>query len=183
MNKKVALGVLLFSALYPATAGAQAENRSDAKVEPKVSPEPKPYDCDPICRPGFVCANGQCVTPCNPPCPGDQVCAGFGKCVPAPVCEPLCRAGFVCLEGTCVSACNPPCGGGEVCAEGGQCVRPPQNNVTTVWIWDDRPPQRVWYWYTPRHHWQWGPRPLWHGSPPRHHPKHGDGPGRRRPHR
>ena len=36
--------------------------------------------CFPACRSGFVCApDGRCVSPCNPPCSGSEVCSA-GEC-------------------------------------------------------------------------------------------------------
>lgn len=40
-------------------------------------------DCLPSCRPGYLCLEGRCVSPCNPPCPGGEVCSRNGKCIPA----------------------------------------------------------------------------------------------------
>lgn len=33
--------------------------------------------CTPACRIGYVCMNGGCVSPCNPPCGADQVCTSL----------------------------------------------------------------------------------------------------------
>ena len=38
--------------------------------------------CTPLCRDGFYCSNGQCVSPCNPGCPALEVCTRNGKCIP-----------------------------------------------------------------------------------------------------
>jgi hypothetical protein len=34
--------------------------------------------CNPLCRSGFVCVSGTCVSACNPPCPTGQVCTEVG---------------------------------------------------------------------------------------------------------
>jgi len=43
-------------------------------------PAPKPGDCFPACREGFVCSEARCVSVCNPPCPSDQVCVEGRSC-------------------------------------------------------------------------------------------------------
>jgi hypothetical protein len=178
MKANPGLAVLFLASFYSGTANAQTPDKSDAGAAPDAAAPPKPYDCQPICRPGFMCVDGRCVSPCNPPCKADQVCAGLGKCVPAPVCDPQCRAGFTCVDGRCVSACNPPCGSGEVCVESGQCVvmtTPPHDS--TVWIWRDRSPD-WWYWNSPGLYWWWAPRyGGWHHPPPPRHFRHEGGPG------
>lgn len=37
--------------------------------------------CEPPCRIGFVCKDGECVSQCNPPCPENLKCNGKGDCV------------------------------------------------------------------------------------------------------
>jgi hypothetical protein len=37
--------------------------------------------CDPPCRIGYVCKDGECVSQCNPPCPDNLKCNGKGDCV------------------------------------------------------------------------------------------------------
>lgn len=39
-------------------------------------------DCDPPCRAGYTCKDGDCVEKCNPPCPEGQQCTDSGECVP-----------------------------------------------------------------------------------------------------
>jgi hypothetical protein len=41
-----------------------------------------PPECYPACRPGFECHNGNCISKCNPPCPGGQNCTDSGDCIP-----------------------------------------------------------------------------------------------------
>lgn len=38
--------------------------------------------CDPPCRKGYFCRDGQCISECNPPCPVGEHCMN-GDCVPA----------------------------------------------------------------------------------------------------
>src|SRR5262245_40259580 len=39
----------------------------------------------PACREGYFCQNGQCISACNPPCPGNQVCIEGRRCdIPLP---------------------------------------------------------------------------------------------------
>jgi hypothetical protein len=40
--------------------------------------------CFPACREGYVCARGQCVSRCNPPCPAGQSCVQGRRCEDAP---------------------------------------------------------------------------------------------------
>jgi hypothetical protein len=37
--------------------------------------------CNPICRTGFVCINGICVSKCNPPCTCEMDCDSAGNCI------------------------------------------------------------------------------------------------------
>lgn len=37
--------------------------------------------CIPNCREGYLCFQGRCISPCNPPCPADQACTSAGTCV------------------------------------------------------------------------------------------------------
>jgi hypothetical protein len=179
MNGKIILVVLLSGSFITAMAHAQKPPAPDAGVAPvAASGTPKPYDCDPICGPGLFCANGKCVSACNPPCPANEVCKGLGQCVPAPTCEPQCRAGYFCVAGKCVSPCNPPCGGNEICTSEGECVLTTQNQ-STVWVWHDESPH--WYWWTPRPYWWWEPRPIWRPAP--HHYRHDGHHGGRGGHR
>jgi hypothetical protein len=54
----------------PPTAGSEAQS------------------CMPECRSGFVCQQGQCVSACNPPCPGGQRCTAERECVADPGAQP-----------------------------------------------------------------------------------------------
>src|SRR4029078_6574720 len=36
--------------------------------------------CVPDCRSGFPCPAGECVSACNPPCPGGEECEASGRC-------------------------------------------------------------------------------------------------------
>jgi hypothetical protein len=38
--------------------------------------------CDPICSPGFACAEGRCVPQCNPMCAVDEICTPERLCAP-----------------------------------------------------------------------------------------------------
>jgi hypothetical protein len=38
--------------------------------------------CVPACRAGFVCADGRCVSACNPPCGNNETCGRDGECHP-----------------------------------------------------------------------------------------------------
>jgi hypothetical protein len=99
--------------------------------------------CEPECRSGYHCVQGECSPVCQPECGPGYLCTAGGACVrakpaPAPTpqapaiapvqssdpnqCLPACRASFVCLQGQCVSACNPLCAEGEYCTESGECV-------------------------------------------------------------
>jgi hypothetical protein len=88
------LGLVLLVVLgvTPSVVRAQSANRA-----PSYGPG---QDCFPTCRAGYVCYGGQCVSACNPACPGGEVCTP---------------------EGSCVSACNPPCERGERCESDGSC--------------------------------------------------------------
>jgi len=57
--------------------------------------------CNPPCRKGYNCVEGECVSMCNPPC----------------------RKGYTCVDGECISICNPPCSPGYRCDPNlGDCV-------------------------------------------------------------
>lgn len=49
------------------------------------TPQTQGGSCFPTCRTGFVCnpAN-QCVSLCNPPCGGDEICTAEAMCIPDP---------------------------------------------------------------------------------------------------
>ncbi len=46
-----------------------------------TTPQDVEPDCTPACRAGFVCVDEQCVSGCNPPCPGGQTCNTEMQCV------------------------------------------------------------------------------------------------------
>lgn len=61
-----------------------------------AAPAARAQDCFPECRAGFVCANGACVSACNPPCGADERCEAGGACVvasPGPPASPDSPAG------------------------------------------------------------------------------------------
>jgi hypothetical protein len=58
------LGLSLVLSALSAPAGAQTSG--DA--------------CYPLCRPGFLCHQGQCISACNPPCAPGQSCSASGVC-------------------------------------------------------------------------------------------------------
>ena len=66
MRACTALGVALalISAMCP--AGCDSND---------VSPSPM---CDPVCRDGFACSHGSCVSACNPGCQSTEVCVSSG---------------------------------------------------------------------------------------------------------
>ena len=76
------------------------------------------------CEDGYVCEEGECVTPCDGVrCPGDQICR-VGRCVDA--CEGVtCGEMQVCDAGVCVFACScAGCAAGLACGEAGRCEDP-----------------------------------------------------------
>ena len=52
------------------------EQASPPPVQPASS-----LECIPACRPSFICAQGKCVSACNPPCGPNESCAPDGQCV------------------------------------------------------------------------------------------------------
>ena len=66
----------------PASAAAAQTPATSQSTQPAPVPLPPPQpnnQCYPACRPGFLCAEGQCISECNPPCPADQICSN-GEC-------------------------------------------------------------------------------------------------------
>ena len=150
MNGKVVL-VALFGGIFyaaiasaqaPNTTDAQAPNKSDAGIAPDTTPGPKPYDCDPICRPGFACVDGKCVSPCNPRCGTGEVCTELGHCVQAAVEKPAESA-----------------------------PRASKSESTVIWVWRSESPYwwtpRPLWWYRPHHVWRRPPPPVWRRPPER----------------
>jgi serine/threonine-protein kinase len=81
-----------------ATPGAKRETTA---TNPSRASEATANVCVPACRGAQVCARGQCVSACNPPCAANEACTP---------------------KGMCVSACNPPCPDTEKCVAGGRCT-------------------------------------------------------------
>jgi hypothetical protein len=40
-----------------------------------------PDTCMPSCRRGYICIEGTCVSPCNPPCDAGDICTAEGECL------------------------------------------------------------------------------------------------------
>src|SRR5262245_27899863 len=49
---------------------------------PALGAPPPAAACEPACRAGYSCVQGQCVSSCNPPCSPGDVCTSTGECVP-----------------------------------------------------------------------------------------------------
>lgn len=61
---------------------AEATSAPTPVAVPAPAPAPaEPEVCVPACRAGFVCARGQCVSRCNPPCANNEVCTADGQCI------------------------------------------------------------------------------------------------------
>lgn len=73
------------SAAYDqAPSGNQGSNPPAQTPAPESAPSPveaTTAECFPACRSGFLCHLGQCVSACNPPCPGGSSCTPAGECV------------------------------------------------------------------------------------------------------
>ena len=67
---KIWLAVAALFAVLLSTTFAHAQTPLDAD------------DCDPPCRAGYYCKDGDCVEKCNPPCPEGMRCTDSGDCVP-----------------------------------------------------------------------------------------------------
>lgn len=96
------------------------------------------YSCAPTpCPTGTVCANSQCLRPCDTgefKCPSGSTCSSVSDdagaktdvCLPAPCGDAgTCAPGSACVAGTCVDVCTSTvkCPPGNVCKEGG-CFDP-----------------------------------------------------------
>lgn len=69
----------------PATQTTPPPNNPYVSAEtpnaaPVVSPAPAEPQCIPICRSGFFCRVGTCLSLCNPPCPTGEKCTEYGQC-------------------------------------------------------------------------------------------------------
>ncbi len=80
MSAKPASLVVIITAIAsllsePGRAIAQqpTEAAADGQDEPSTA-------CQPPCREGYLCVEGQCVSACNPPCPAQTVCRD-NRCV------------------------------------------------------------------------------------------------------
>ena len=73
---------LLLSLTAFAQTRAPAMNATPATAVP-VAPSasaPAPADeCIPSCHTSYICAHGQCVSACSPPCTADEVCTANGQ--------------------------------------------------------------------------------------------------------
>jgi hypothetical protein len=53
------------------------------KTQAAAAAEGSEPACDPICSPGFVCREGECLPQCNPPCESGEICSRKRVCEPA----------------------------------------------------------------------------------------------------
>jgi hypothetical protein len=82
----VAFAVALL-ATRPSSAQPESETAGPEPEESDAKSEADPETCTPACRPGFACANGKCVSACNPPCAGSEICTAALQCIPDPGAE------------------------------------------------------------------------------------------------
>jgi hypothetical protein len=83
------LGLLVVLAVsvwgtHAAAQNAPAPPPQPAPASPTAprSEQPSPAAaCYPLCRPGFLCHVGQCISACNPPCGAGQSCSADARCV------------------------------------------------------------------------------------------------------
>lgn len=71
--------------------GSQTQAATDKTSEPDtdvaaIPSIPKaetqqPKECFPLCRSGYVCQQGNCISACNPPCMPSQTCTDRGECL------------------------------------------------------------------------------------------------------
>lgn len=69
-----------------------ASSTQTALTESAVPQTPPPVvsqsTCLPGCRSGYICIASRCLSACNPPCDGGEVCTKEGQCQSKPVSEP-----------------------------------------------------------------------------------------------
>jgi hypothetical protein len=77
------LGLATALAIWGANSplAAQQPTPLPAPLPPRAEQPAPANTCDPLCRPGFLCREGQCISACNPPCPGGQRCSPNAQCV------------------------------------------------------------------------------------------------------
>jgi hypothetical protein len=111
--------------------------KHDKPTPPNPNPPPPPH-CTPDCTGkqcgpdgcGSMCGecpenencndDGQCISDCDPPCEGNDVCIN-SQCV----CQPNCnKQGYECGESDCPGVLCGTCDSGQVC-KNHQCVTPP----------------------------------------------------------
>lgn len=74
------IGTLVSSAGAESSDPNPADDWSPAQeAEPAASSEMA--ECVPACRAGFTCHQGRCISACNPPCQGAEVCTVERQCV------------------------------------------------------------------------------------------------------
>lgn len=78
----------------------------------------EPGSCSPLCRKGYLCQKGKCISQCNPPCPAGQRCVEGGECelMPRPG-EPTRRRYFALLGGARLGVNDSAASYGELRAE------------------------------------------------------------------
>ncbi|HSQ66259.1 MAG TPA: hypothetical protein VLM85_23715, partial [Polyangiaceae bacterium] len=69
---RIAATTLLLTATLACSwaAPARADEPDDTEVE-----------CQPACRSGYVCVDGECKSACNPPCASNERCTAKAACV------------------------------------------------------------------------------------------------------
>ena len=63
----------------PAEPDAEQSNGAEAAESDAAQTA---AECVPSCRGGFRCVDGQCLSPCNPPCNAGESCTRNGHCLP-----------------------------------------------------------------------------------------------------
>src|SRR5262245_17242710 len=71
MRPIVVLLLLAASSVGAQEPAAPAQEPAAPAQEPAAPAAPT---CEPPCRKGYFCRDGQCVSACNPPCPSGQIC-------------------------------------------------------------------------------------------------------------